>query len=281
MRLPKKEEKKLNKLGNNLDIIKICVKKSVSEGKKKRTFYIPSDYAKEQQRKLLNILCSIHLPDFVFSQKGTSYIEKVDYHLGDDYLLNLDIKDFFPSIYYQRVKSLFVGFGILKENVKKLTFLTTCDGHLPQGFVTSPLLSNLVFLKLDLKLNKYCYPIKYSRYVDDLSFSFDSDFSEKISKIVQIIKAHDFNINDKTQFFSKNEDKFMHGLKLGEEGIEITRKFINKLLNNLKKKMSRQKLGLDVDNLNNVIRGELEYLKQVDPKKYEQVINEYSEIINS
>jgi hypothetical protein len=82
------------------------------------------------------------------------------------------------SIQAHRTREIFkmfrrdLRFGTEVSSV--LTSLTTFDGHLPQGAATSPALANALFaVMLDRPLAAHARRIgvKYSRYVDDLTFS--------------------------------------------------------------------------------------------------------------
>ncbi len=58
-----------------------------------------------------------------------------------------------------------------------LTRLVTHEGGLPQGAPTSPRLANLVNYALDAHLTRYASRryADYTRYADDITFSFDRD----------------------------------------------------------------------------------------------------------
>ncbi len=100
-------------------------------------------------------------------------------------VLKLDLKDFFPTVHYRRVKGLFQWLGYNEEVAATLAGLTTYrpkldSGHvvwpgvLPQGAPTSPALANLISRRLDARLDKLAlkYGATYTRYADDLTFSF-------------------------------------------------------------------------------------------------------------
>lgn len=54
-----------------------------------------------------------------------------------------------------------------------LTSICTLNGYLPQGAPSSPCLSNLVSLRMDQRIGKYCdrHALTYTRYADDISIS--------------------------------------------------------------------------------------------------------------
>lgn len=106
-------------------------------------------------------------------------------HIGARVILKLDVVDFFPSIHFGRVAGLFEHHGAGTEAAKALAAILTFrpklpDGRivwpsvLPQGAPTSPSLSNLVCRRLDARLTGLAEATgaTYTRYADDLTFSF-------------------------------------------------------------------------------------------------------------
>lgn len=106
-------------------------------------------------------------------------------HRGAAIVVKLDLKDFFPTVHYRRVKGLFQHLGYNEEVSGVLAGLTTyrpklASGHvvwpgvLPQGAPTSPAIANLACRRLDQRLAKLAakYGATYTRYADDLTFSF-------------------------------------------------------------------------------------------------------------
>jgi len=110
-------------------------------------------------------------------------------HLGQELILCMDIKDFFPSINRQHLLLAIFKWCNAKDNVLKNRMddvFTLClyDGRLPQGAPTSPALANLAVRQLDNQLEAAArhfspkgakkgdpFAVKYTRYADDLVFS--------------------------------------------------------------------------------------------------------------
>lgn len=217
-----------------------------------RLITAPEPYLKYVQ-SLINILLQIVFYDKIhYSTNGfiihRGIVRNAIPHVGKRYLLSVDIKDFFPSIQFRRIKTvLSLSPFYLTGTKEKLAFLIanlcTYQGVLPQGAPTSPILSNIVTQKLDRRITKICCErkIKYSRYADDLSFSsnqniFDKDF---LNEITEIVIEEGFLINDnKTRVRCSGERQEVTGLvvnrKLNVSKIYIKR--IRAILYNWEKK---------------------------------------------
>jgi retron-type reverse transcriptase len=152
---------------------------------------------------------------------GRSTVTNAVPHKGQSIILNLDLKDFFPSITFPRVRGLFESFGYSPAVATVLALLTTesprveatLDGKtyfvaaaergLPQGACTSPALSNIVCRKLDRRLTGLCRKrgFLYTRYADDLTFSAgkdkDSEVGRFLASVRHVLDEEGFRINQK------------------------------------------------------------------------------------
>lgn len=126
--------------------------------------------------------------------KGRSIVTNAKPHLGQSVVINMDLKDFFPTVTYARIKGVFSQLGYNDEVATLLAlicseadtqavemdgkryYLSQSSRRLPQGAPTSPALSNLLCRRLDKRLqglaNKHGF--HYTRYADDLTFSGDA-----------------------------------------------------------------------------------------------------------
>lgn len=96
-------------------------------------------------------------------------------HVRKRWILNVDLKDFFPSIHFGRIRGALMAkpFQLPAPAATVLAQICTAQEGLPQGAPTSPILANLVCAKLDGELMALArrYRLTYTRYCDDLSFS--------------------------------------------------------------------------------------------------------------
>lgn len=94
-------------------------------------------------------------------------------HLGQQFVYTGEIRSFYPSIHFDRVRRLFLGLGCSTEVTRALTRLTTSHHQLEQGFITSPIIADRIFRSADERIARLCanYGLIYTRYVDDITIS--------------------------------------------------------------------------------------------------------------
>lgn len=202
----------------------------------KRYLYCPDDRLKFIQRRLLELLSKIYsprLPVHGFA-RGRSVKTNAESHLNRDFILTIDLKDFFPTITEPRVTGALRAIGLPRESAELIARISCRRGQLPQGAPTSPILSNIVCYTLDTELMAFSRVrrIRYTRYADDLAFSCrnsaDSLLSgprspgrltikEVSSELVETITNNGFSINDKKiRFYGPRSRKIVTGILLGE-----------------------------------------------------------------
>lgn len=108
-------------------------------------------------------------------------------HTSMNYVLNVDLLDFFPSINFGRVYGMFCHkpYKLPKEVATVLAKLCTFENQLPQGAPSSPIVSNMICARLDGELYRLAKRLdcRYTRYADDLTFSTNNpDFPESLAK---------------------------------------------------------------------------------------------------
>ncbi|MCE9672179.1 reverse transcriptase family protein [Myxococcus stipitatus] len=152
-----------------------------------RRLCAPRARLKAAQRALLDNLLT-HLPTHPAAHgfvPERSTVTNAQPHTGANVVVRVDVEDFFPSVHYRRVKGLFEAYGYGAQVASTLAGLTTWraklpdgtvawPGVLPQGAPTSPAIANLVCRRLDARLDALAKKAgaRYTRYADDLTFSF-------------------------------------------------------------------------------------------------------------
>lgn len=167
-------------------------------------------------------------------ERGCSILDNAAPHIGANYILNIDFKDFFTSITAPQVYSIFSSVGYSKSVAAILTNLTVVDGRLPQGAPTSPKLANLICLKLDSRIQGYAGPrgLIYTRYADDISISAQTIKKAMNARIIlkQIIASEGLEINkSKTVIQGTRRRKEITGLVLSSNRVGIGRSALRKI----------------------------------------------------
>lgn len=199
-----------------------------------RELQIPSVELKYIQRWILdNILKKIRISKHAtgFCNRK-SIVDNAKIHIGNKCILNMDIKDFFPSIKFKMVFRIFVYYGYTKELSFIFAKLCTYNGFLPQGSPASPYISNIVSLKIDKRLSRLAekYHANYSRYADDITFSANSSMKKLPEIIKRILLEEGFMVNEKKtrfQYFYQRQE--VTGLTVNNERIRVNKNYKKEL----------------------------------------------------
>lgn len=166
-----------------------------------------------------------------------SIVSNAGIHLSQKYLYNIDLKDFFTSISSGRVYSTLQKPPFcIHNNISSIITDICCEGGcLPQGAPTSPILSNIICSRLDIRLMSLAnkYKIKYSRYADDITFSSNKNLFHKdghfIIMLEHIIKEEGFSINQrKTRLQKYYQSQKVTGLLVNQK-TNVDKSFIKQL----------------------------------------------------
>lgn len=144
----------------------------------------------------------------VWFHKWKSVLDNAKPHVGKDVVIKIDLKNYFPSIWQNRI------FWVFSKRLKYsyevsnyLAGLCTFENELPQWSPTSPMLANLVTINLDIRILSYISKIRkerkikinYTRYADDISISLNSNDTYLIdflsNRIFDIIEEENFMVN--------------------------------------------------------------------------------------
>lgn len=237
-----------------------------------RMLSIPKIELRDIQRSILDkIFSGIRVPICVYGfSKGKSIVENAKYHSMSNYLLNLDIKSFFPSVHFERIKQIYRDLGFNEDVSDVLCKLTTYKYQLPQGAPTSPLIATLALNNLDCRLIKLAETnhVLYSRYFDDISFSGSKRVVALEKTIVKIIESEKYKINSKRNLYKKGDVKEINGILITDGKLSLKNtpgllSYINDLknfgFNKLKSdNPTKEKMSLI---------GKVSFLKNVDVEK--------------
>lgn len=142
-----------------------------------RQIDVPIRLLKKIQRRLLILLEEIYdaPPSVRGFELGESIITNSQSHVGQRFILNVDIQDFFPSIHFSRISGILQSsrYRIHRSVAVAIAQICCKDGVVPIGAPTSGIISNIVCGPLDSSLLRLAkeHRITYTRYADDITFS--------------------------------------------------------------------------------------------------------------
>lgn len=148
----------------------------LARGQRSRTISVPSERLKSIQRRIYDeFLKPVSLPANLHGGVlGRSSFTNAEVHVGQPWLLRIDIAGFFPSVTPHHVYSVWIDqLGCSPSVASLLTKLTTFKFSLPQGAPTSSALANLVLADADEAIEHLASQgaAQFTRYVDDLGLS--------------------------------------------------------------------------------------------------------------
>lgn len=202
---------------------------------------------------LANILDRVALADPAHGfRAGRSIVSNAAPHVGAALVINVDLRDFFPTVTYRRVRGLFRKLGYGEEVATVLALLcsepetTTAalDGvtyyvargerHLPQGAPTSPAITNLMCRRLDARLAGFArkHGFAYTRYADDLTLSArdpGADIGAALAVLHKVVRAEGWEVHpDKVRVQRRGSRQEVTGIVVNERlGIDrrVLRRF--------------------------------------------------------
>lgn len=309
------EYKQLRFLTYHRDVVKFDNYNRYTIPKKKggvRNIAAPKKILKEVQRKILDdILTKIEISDcangFI---KGKSIVSGAGIHKNSnvELLINMDLENFFPTITFERVRGMFQKFGYsgyvssllamictycerMEMEVKgEKVYVKTSDRILPQGSPASPMITNIICFKLDNRLNGLAskYGFTYSRYADDISFSFNEgnsvlnsnedgiNIGKVLGIISKIIKEEGFNVNAaKTKFLRKNNRQAITGIVINNGEIGVPKPWVKNLRAAIHNASKLKESGTTISGeVISEIKGKAAWLACVNKERYSKIILE-------
>lgn len=185
-----------------------------------------------------------------------SVVTNASVHKGQNYVFNIDLKDFFPSVEQRRVLKRFGAkpfnfnpeialllSGLCSMRVKREQADETQTHDLdkefvyvlPQGAPTSPIITNMICDTLDRRLAGLArrFGLRYSRYADDITFSsmhyVYAEKSEFRKELARIIGSQGFTINDtKTRLQKRGSRQEVTGIIVSDK-LNVTKKYVREI----------------------------------------------------
>jgi hypothetical protein len=220
-----------------------------------------------------------------------SIVTNAQPHVGKCLVLNMDVKDFFPSVHFKRVKGLLKQLGYSEKIATILSLICTeavteeveIDGKhyfvqkanrvLPQGAPTSPAITNILCFSLDTRLQGLANKLQcnYTRYADDVTFSGDETINAQqlVWRIKRILQDEGFAAHpDKIRIMRMGMQQEVTGVIVNRQ-LNVKREDLRRfraLLHNLEKS-NQNPSAQRPENLSNSILGYVNFIKMINPVK--------------
>lgn len=238
-----------------------------------RTIDAPIKKLKVTQRWILNnILYKLEVSDHVHGFiPERSIATNAQIHVKQELTMGIDLKDFFPSIKFNRIKGFFKGVGYNEDVSTILAELCTFKWRLPQGAPTSPMISNLIASNLDIRLARFCKKknLLYSRYADDITISGGKVLPRYKTLIFRIINEEGFKINyEKVRIQGRGSRQLVTGLVVNDK-VSIGRKkkrTIKSVVHKISENGSIEANETDNPFFKEIVYGWLSYINVVEPE---------------
>ncbi len=155
-------------------------------------------------------------------ERGRSIVDNARPHVGKTVVLRMDLKNFFKATDARRVLKYFRKIGWDKKAAKLLVGLCAHKGGLAVGAPTSPKLSNLINYEMDVRLAALAaeFGAAYTRYADDMTFSFATDDREIICAIIGstkvIVRELGYTLHQNRKLQIKRRHELVTGIVVNE-----------------------------------------------------------------
>lgn len=163
-------------------------------------------------------------------REGRSIADHAWAHAGAAVIITADIEDFFPSTTADRVFLYWKEhFPYYITGADLFTRLTTHHGGLPQGAPTSPALSNALNYAMDAALTGLARDGTYTRYADDLAFSWPDGGRPPADFYLQVratLRQYGYRMNKHKgwhQWHRRDEPKLTGVVLTAEGGVDVPR----------------------------------------------------------
>lgn len=216
-----------------------------------RNIKAPCPQLKELQKRLSDLLyaCLKEInqqnsinQSFSFAyQPDKTHFHNAKIHKRKRYVFNIDLRNFFDSINFGRVRGYFILNEYFELNPKVATIIAqiACDENvLPQGSPCSPIISHFIANILDYRLSQLATKAKchYSRYCDDITFSTNQ---KEFPKLIAELKDDSWHVSDVLQKtiertgFQINDKKVRMSYQPNQQS--VTGLVVNKRVNTYRK----------------------------------------------
>lgn len=236
---------------------------------------------------------------------GRSTVTNAEPHAGAQTVIKLDLENFYPTVTLPRVKGMFRKAGYGEQTATVLALLCTDSPReamtlkgqlqyvavgprsLPQGAPTSPSITNAISFKLDARLTGLAQSLGlvYTRYADDLTFSWHKAEEAPIKKLLgavnAIVESEGFVVHrKKTRVLRAGRRQRITGLVVNSAGAEhakarVPRTFVRALRAAIKnRELGKEGKGESLSQL----KGMAAYVYMTNPKRGQEFFDRLAKL---
>lgn len=277
----------------------------VRKRKKKRgfrTITAPSPKLKELQKEFSEWFYDINKKEFDENPQitgfmpGKSIADNARPHLNKEWLLTMDIADFFPTTDEASVKQALSHLpksrhimdwfkkekplGFKRMPVSKVTELLTIKSGLPQGSPASPIIANYCGIKeVDKRVQAVLLQysgikdICYTRYADDISISFNKGTRSQVIELAEMVKTAvnrgKYKIKDnKTDIKHRSQRQLVTGVIVNGDNTRIDKRLMNKM------RAAMHQTKIKGGELSSENQGMLSFIQSVNKEQHQKLIKQ-------
>lgn len=273
-------EKELIHVSRNMTryVEKVPIPKS--NGKIRLTYRTKPRLKKILQSIHVNLLNSLSIPPSLHGGvKYKSPKSNAAMHIGQEYVVKLDIQDFYPSIHHTRVHKLFISLGCTYPVAKLLTRLVTFDGSVAQGFSTSTPIANLVVSEFEPRFVNLCREnnLTVTFFQDDVTISGGHRAVELINLFIKIIHQCGFKINrKKLEIRTQDSEQTVTGIVVNNR-LDIPKEYY-KEVSELLQQCKDNSIHIHAENPQRFLRsllGRIQWIRNINRKKGERLLQDF------
>lgn len=239
-----------------------------------------------QRRILDRILSRLPVSKHAFGAiKGRSIRDNAVAHASAPFLAKLDIRDFYPSIRFEKIYDLFMEQDCSPDVARIFTLLTTRKHVLPLGTSTSPFLADQIVHPIDERIGGLARSLglRYTRYVDDVTLSGKFDLERIADKVITIVNQSGFAVKrSKLEIYRPDDGKerIVTGVRVQDGQISAPSNYIELLrdeLNRAREQSLHGEVVGDFDTRQQYL-GKIGYVKWLDPDAGMKLLRIYRKV---
>lgn len=270
----------LKQVNDNLQYHLFEINKSNST--EKRLITAPHEHLKSIQSRILSLLTYVLRPSWLNSgERGKSYINNGKDHINANYVLTIDIKNFYDNCKRNYIYLFFLEkLKTAPDIAELLTNIVTYNGLIPTGSPTSQLISFYAYMDMFMEINSTATVMgcKFTLYVDDMTFSSQTPFNHKIlsNNIDIILRKYGHKPKyKKIKYYSKDKPKPITGTIVTQQHkLKVPNKLQNKIYINFQKikPSSTTKLSSsETKKALQTLKGQIQAAKNIDKNIFQEI----------